>query len=116
MAQQNFAFYTYTANNGDIYKIRASSKVVAAQPTTAVQTGLAGKPSVNVGRGNRGLGIKPREIRLKRTAGTAPNLKVYYNRLPVFVAADVTTLLGQATIPIDGVAWVPDSLIPESIR
>ena len=116
MAQQNFAFYTYTANDSTIYKIRASSKVVAAQPTTPVQTGLAGKPSVHVGRGNRGLGVKPREIRLKRTAGSATNLKVYYNRLPVFVAADVPTLLGQATVTIDGVAWQPDSLIAESVR
>lgn len=116
MAQQNFASYKYTADNGDIYKIRASSKVVQAQPTTPVTTGFAGKPSVNVGRGSRGLGVKPREIRLKRTAGTAPNIKVYYNRLPVFVAGDAATLLAGGAIALDGVEWTPDSLIPESVR
>lgn len=116
MAQQNFASYKYTADNGDIYKIRASSKVVGAQPTTAVTTGFAGKPSVNTSRGGRGLGVRPRAIRLRRTAGTSPNIKVYYDRLPVFVDSDVATLLGGGAITLDGVAWTPDSLIPESIR
>lgn len=116
MAQQNFAFYRYTSDGGDVYKIRASSKVVGAQPTTPVTTGFAGKPSVNVGRGNRGFGVRPRAIRLKRTAGSAPNVKVYYDILPVFVEGDVATLLGGGNITLDGVAWTPDSLIPESIR
>lgn len=116
MAQQNFAFYKYTSNDGDIYKIRASSKVVGAQPTTAVTTGFEGKSSVNVSRGGRGLGVRPRAVRLRRIAGSAPNVKVYYDRLPVFVAADVATLLAGGAITIDGVAWQPTELIPESIR
>lgn len=116
MAQQNFAFYKYIDNNANVYKIRASSKVVGAQPTTAVTTGIGQASSVRTSRGNRGLGVRPRAIRLKRTAGTAPNIKVYYDRLPVFVATDVATLLGGGAITIDGVAWTPDSLIPESIR
>jgi hypothetical protein len=116
MAQQNFANYKYVADNNDVYKIRASSKVVAAQPTTPVSTGIGGKSSVRVGRGNAGLGVRPRAIRLKRTAGSAPNVKVYYDKLPVFVAADAATLLAGGNITIDGVAWTPDSLIPESVR
>lgn len=116
MAQQNYTFYKYTADNGDIYKIRASTKVFGAQPTTPSTTGFAGKPSVNVGRGNRGYGVRPRAIRLKRQAGSAPNIKVYYDQLPVFLAADAATLLSQTSIDLDGVAWTPDSLIPESIR
>lgn len=116
MAQQNFASYAYTANDSTVYKIRASSKVVGAQPTTPTTSGISGKPSVNVNRGNRGLGVKPRAIRLRRTAGSAPNIKVYYDKLPVFTAADATTLLAGGAITLDGVAWTPDSLIPESIR
>lgn len=116
MAQQNFAQYAYTANDGSVYKIRASSKVVGAQPTTPVTTGISGKSSVRVHRGNRGLGVKPRAISLRRTAGSAPNVKVYYDKLPIFAVADVATVLAETTITLDGVAWTPVSLIPESVR
>jgi hypothetical protein len=116
MAQQNFAFYKYVDENDNVYKIRASTAVVGAQPTTAVQTGIAGKSSVRTSRGNAGNGVRPRAIRLRRSAGTAPNTKVYYTKLPVFVKADVPTLLEGGNITLDGVAWTPDSLVPESVR
>lgn len=116
MAQQNFKRYLYIDDRNEQIAIRASSKVAGAQATAATAATAANTPTVQTNRGNRGYGIRPRYLRLSRTAGTAPNEKVYYDKLPIFRAADVTTMQGTATFTLDGVVWNNVGYVAESIR
>jgi hypothetical protein len=116
MAQQNFKRYVYIDDRNESIGIRASTKVAAKQTTAATVANASNTPTVQTNRGNRGYGIRPRYLRLSRTAGTAPNEKVYYDKLPIFRAADITAMQGTATFDIDGVTWNNVGYVAESIR
>lgn len=115
MAQQNFQRYAYISDNATSYAIRASTKVAGAQATAASAPG-ADVPTVDTGRGTRGNGVRPRYIRLRRTAGTAPNIKAYYSKLPIFLSADVSAMRATATFTLDGVTWNNAGYVSESVR
>ncbi len=115
MAQQNFKRYAYGSDSNGVFAIRASSKVAGKQTTTPALA-AAGVPTVKTGRGNRGYGVRPRYLRLSRVAGTAPNEKVYYDRLPIFLKADIAAMTALATVDLDGVTWNVVGYQPESIR
>lgn len=115
MAQQNFKRYAYGSDNAGVFAIRAASKVAGRQ-TTAPALAAADVPTVRTGRGTGGYGVRPRYLRLSRTAGTAPNEKVYYSRLPIFLAADIATMRALSTVDLDGVTWNVKGYVAESIR
>lgn len=101
-----FQKYKYTDDDGETHPIRLSDKVAAAQPTAP----SPGPPydsqiSADVQNSNREIGLRPRKVKLERRVGTAPNIKVYYNTMPVLVEDDVDTLLSAGTVTIGGVAW-----------
>lgn len=107
--------YRYSSDTGLTHPIRLSSAVAAAQPTAPT----AGGPydsliSAKVGRTNREIGLKPRQILLTRTAGAAPNVKTYYDRMPVCTAADLATLKAAGTVTINGVVWTVSGAAGES--
>lgn len=115
MAQQNFKRYAYGSDSSGVFAIRASTKVAGVQTTTPALA-APGVPTVRTGRGSRGYGVRPRYLRLSRTAGTAPNEKVYYDKLPIFLVADVATMRALTTVTLDGVTWNVVGYVPESIR
>lgn len=116
MAQQNFRRYVYVDDRNESVGIRASSKVAGAQTTQATLANASNTPTVRTSRGNRGYGIRPRYLRLSRVAGTAPNEKVYYDKLPIFRSADITAMSAAATFTLDGVVWTNNGYVAESIR
>lgn len=112
-----FQRYKYTDNDGLTHPIRLSDEVAAAQPTAA----SPGPPydsliSADVGRSAREIGLKPREVLLRRTAGAAPNIKAYYNRMPVLLQASVATLVAAGTVTIGGVTWNVEGSKGESAK
>jgi hypothetical protein len=112
-----FQKYKYTDEDGLTHPIRLSDKVAAAQTTAA----SAGPPydsqiSADVQNTKREIGLAPRKLRLSRRAGTAPNVKVYTNTMPVCVPGDVAGYLSSGTVTIGGVAWQVDGVIPEDAR
>lgn len=113
----SFRKYKYTAGSGLDHPIRLSDKVAAAQPTQA----SAGPPfdseiSADVQNTKREIGLAPRKVRLERRAGSAPNIKVYYNTMPVLKEADVATLKAAGTVTIGGQQWDVVGSIAEDPR
>lgn len=112
----NFTKVLYVAGDGKKYKIRMSTADVTAQPT-APGTGAADVAgTVKVSKNSKAFGLRPRRLSLTRTAGTAPNVKTYYDRLIVCAAADVATLQTAGTVTINSVVWTVGNLIGEGTR
>lgn len=112
-----FRKYRYTDSDGLTHPIRLSTQVAAAQPTAAV----AGPPydskiSADVSNTKREIGLAPRKVRLEREGGAAPNIKVYYNTMPVLLPADVATLEATGTVTIGATQWKVTGSIAEDPR
>jgi hypothetical protein len=106
----NYANYNYTDDAGKKHPMRLSSITAAAQPTAAVKSSAAApdlRDSVRRGPTAKKRGIHARGIRLVRTAGTAPDIKAYYDTLPILLPADLATALALTSITIGANAWTP---------
>ena len=112
----NFSNVLYVADDGKKWKIRMSTADVTAQ-STAPGTGapdIKGKLKTN--KNTKAFGLRPRRLNLSRQAGTAPNVKTYYDRLIVCAAADAATLITAGTVTINSVVWTVNNLTGESSR
>lgn len=113
----SFQKYKYTDNDGIVHPIRLSDKVAAAQGAAASPGGpYDSLISADVQNSRREIGLAPRKVALERRAGSAPNIKVYYNTMPCVTQALATSLLAAGTVTIGGVAWDVVRIIPEDPR
>lgn len=104
----------YEANNGEIYGIRLETLTAGA--AGGAPAGAVTQPqNVQVSKGNREFGIRPRGVRLKRNAGTALVPSYRYKFLPVLTIAGAALAGFQkgATIQIGGTDWDVTAIIPE---
>lgn len=112
-----YANYLYTDDSAVTHPMRLNSLVAAAQATAAIKTSTTAPTNpISARRGPkaRKKGLFARGIRLRRTAGTLPDLKVYYTTIPVLVPGDLVTMAALATITIGANAWSPGKTFGES--
>lgn len=108
----DFNTYGYVDDKGGIHAIRLASSTAAAQPSTLPSTAFTGIP-VESRRGNRGLTLQVRGVRLIRRVGTAPNDKAFSTFLPLLKKADLDGLKKGDTITVAGVIWTVQRILPE---
>lgn len=106
----------YTADNGDIYKIRIANKSRGAQSTADPGNDPNTPGRAMVGGSRRKAGLHARGVRLVRRTGTAPNLTTFYTFLPLLLQTDYAALAVGAKILINGVQWIVESHVPEVFR
>lgn len=106
----------YTANNGDVYKIRIENQSSSAQPTADNGTATTRTGRALVGGSRRRAGLHARGLRLVRTTGSPPNVVSYRTFFPVLLPSDWQNTADNATITINGVQWTVESHVPEVIR
>lgn len=112
----SFSKVLYVADDGKKYTIRLSAADVAAQ-TTAPGTGSPDvKGKVKISKNTNAFGLHPRRVNLSRTAGAAPNIKTYYDKLVVCAIADVAALITAGTVTINGTTWTVNNSTGESFR
>lgn len=68
------------------------------------------------GASRRRFGVHARGYKLKRTTGTAPNLRNFFSFIPspTVTAFDAAAL--DSTITVDGVAWTLAEKISETVK
>ncbi|AXH78949.1 MAG: hypothetical protein [Circular genetic element sp.] len=112
----NFVDKKYESDNlGAVIQVRMSDAEGAAytgEPAAARDSSLH---AFN-GGSKRKFGVHARGLKLKRTTGTAPDLRVRYSFIPVgtVTAYDAATI--DSTVTIGGVAWTVDEKIPETVK
>lgn len=113
----SFRKYKYTDKDGLTHPIRLSSQVAAAQGAAASPGGpYDSLISADVQNSRREIGLAPRKVALERRAGAEPNVKVYYNTMPVVTEARAEALVTAGTVDIGGVTWDVVRIIPEDPR
>jgi hypothetical protein len=108
----SFTRTKYESNNGDVHGIRiASDRVTAAGAAPSGDVNDVG--TVQISKGKRQFGLRPRGVVLVRTLGTAPNQFKKYSFLPCLTTARYNALTEGTEVEIGGVDWKVLRQVPE---
>lgn len=106
------------------YESDSLSAVIQVRMSDAEAAAYTGEPSAARdsslhafnGGSKRKFGVHARGLKLKRTTGTAPDVRVRYSFIPVGTVAVYDSTEIDATVTIGGVAWTVDAKIPETVK
>lgn len=99
----SFTNYAYTAEDGEVYRIRLEEDTATAGGFSAT-SGFTSSAYVKVSKGNREFGIRPRGVRLSREATATVG-----RFLPCATNAQVESLVEQGTVTVGGETWTVTS-------
>lgn len=111
----DFKTYAYLTNGAQSAGIRINQFTFGLQnpvPGTGPFT-LPG--TIKISKGNRGFGLKPRYLRLVRTAGAAPNTKSFYTNLVILDPGQFDAIQPGAELIVDGVSYTVLRKVPETV-
>lgn len=104
----------YEADSGTIHSLKMSPAYAAVAGTEPAGDANS-RIKVQISKGNREHGLRPRGVRLARTIGVAPNTFVKYTFLPLRSQADAVNAAYRngATVAIGGTDWEVIGFQPE---
>lgn len=103
----SFNTYAYTAEDGQVYKLKLKPETASAGSFTAT-SGFTTGVYAKVSKGKSEHGLKPRGVNLSREATATVS-----RFLPVVSNAVVEQLVSTGTVTVDGETWTVTSASPE---
>lgn len=102
----NYVRSKYESDGATVHPIRLSADTAVqagTEPAGVVTSFIPAK----VSKGNREFGLRPRGVKLYRTAGTAPNTFTKYKFLPLrsIVDYEAAAYSPESTIAVGGITW-----------